>query len=283
MQALNAGSDGSDADLAMDIEICELDNKLGNAAPQAGPGHGGHAGPGHGATWIPNNPKKGTEAHWRFMREEPIFQGHHLSIKQLCYMLADWKQEGRVTDHAFNLLCSLVRKVVFRDEEDNMFPSSYHIVKAVLDVPPATSCVQHICDRCWSIFPSLRTDQHCSHVDEVCHTPGCGRQRFMKKANGKVVPRRRVWDFGIKSAVTDLLLLSNDILPTIVEARKASLQDKGSFWSSPAGPMLDARCKFKFSNPGPDEIAILLSLGAPTCCRRVPLSAPVHSAVAVDS
>ena len=143
--------------------------------------------------------------------------------------------------------------------------------------------VFNICDRCWSIFPSLRTDQHYSHVDEVCQAPGCGRHRFMKKANGNVVPRRRVWDFGIKSAVTDLLLLSKDILPTIVEARKVSLQDKGSFWSSPAGRMLDARCKFKFSNPGPDEIAILLSLGAPTCCRRVPLSAPVHLAAAVDS
>ena len=112
MQALNAWSDGSHTDLEVGGGS-EFGDTLGNEAPQAeqaAPGPAEQAVPGQGATWKPNTPKKGTAAHWRFMREEPILQGHHLSIKKLCYMLADWKQEGRVTDHAFNLTLQFVSK-----------------------------------------------------------------------------------------------------------------------------------------------------------------------------
>ena len=179
-------------------------------------------------------------------------------------LYACWlEMENRISDHAFDTLCNFFANVVFGQVDGNMFPPSYHLVKAVVEVPPASSCRYHICDKCWTIFPPTRPEEHKQHATDVCGQEGCGNDRFKKTIHNKTVPsqKRCVYDFGIEETVTDLLSATSDLLAQLELNRKADFSDPASFLSSPAGQMLDARCGYRISNPRPNEIVVLLSLG----------------------
>lgn len=208
-------------------------------------------------------PREGTAAWWLKWRECSILPNVDTSVKRMCYMLADWKCENRTSDHAFDTLCNLFANVVFGNVVGNMFPPSFHLVKAVLEVPPAASCRRHICDKCWTLFPPLNPDEYKQHATDACDQVGCGNDRFEKTIHNKIVPKRCVYDFGIEETVTDLLFATPDLLLQLANNRKAEFDDPASFLSSPAGRMLDARCGYMISNPRPNEIVVLLSLGTP--------------------
>lgn len=201
--------------------------------------------------------RRGSAVWWYRNRRNPIVPGHAVSAVQAAYWVAMMKQDLRMSDAATNSLCRLVHYLIL--PKDNYFPPSYFLVRAVLGVAPGVKCIRHVCDTCWTLLPPLSPEQY--ELDDHCQ--GCGRSRFTRSVCGFPLPRRCVYYFGELESVLHLLT-SPGMLEAIVAHRRASLQDPGSFFQSPAGLALDKSCGFKFSTPGALEVAVLFSLGVCT-------------------
>lgn len=201
-------------------------------------------------------PRKGSAEWWYQIRREKITPTSPVSVLQAAYWVAMMKQDLRISDAAVNATCRLIHFLLL--PKGNQFPPSYYLVRAVLGVASGVKCTRHVCDKCWTLLPPLDPDLHLDHKDDQC--ANCGRTRFTRNVSGYPKPRRCVYYFGELECVLHLLT-SPGMLPAIVAHRRESRNDTGSFLRSPAGQALDRACGFKFSRPGPLELAILFSMG----------------------
>jgi len=214
--------------------------------------------------------KAGTGKWFLANRAKPIAPDHPVTIIEACHWLATLKSSSRMTDDALDKVCQMIHKFLL--PEGNLFPPSYHIVKATLGVDSSAGCTDHICDKCWSVFPRVHAADFAAHEDDVCQATGlpgclsgpCGNPRFSKSETGVLAPNRSFYQFDVTETVRDLLEVAFSNLPEVLAQRRADFEDPATFWGSPAGAQLDAACGHKFSIPAEDELAIVFALGA-TC------------------
>lgn len=206
-------------------------------------------------------PRAGSAVWWYLNRRQRIVPGHRVTVVQAAYWVAMMKRELRISDAAINRTCQLIHFLLL--PKHNLFPPSYHLIKAVLGVASDVKCIRHVCDTCWSLLPHVDPDKY--DKDDRCDD--CGRTRFTKDTTGLLSPRRCVYYFGDLECLLHLLTTPG-MLEAIASYRADSAHDPCSFLHTPAGRALDRACGYKFSKPGPLEIAILFSLG--------PLPSRVH-------
>lgn len=213
----------------------------------------------------PKPPKKYTGAWYRYHQFSPITPEHDARVVDICFWLARWKSENRVTNTAMTQICELIHFILLPD--DNLVPPSHHLIKCALGVPAAAASVRHVCDMCWTLFPPLRPELFKDHREQVCGTRGCQQPRFRKGTSGQIIPRRRVWYFGDEETLADLLS-KDGILEAMLSHRKATWTDPAGYWASPAGQMINARCRGLMSNTDlSDEIVVPVTAGTvwPDC------------------
>lgn len=208
--------------------------------------------------------RRGSGAWYRARSSHSITAGHSVTVLQAAYWVATTKSQLRITDAAINAFCSMIHTLLLPG--GNLFPPSYHIVKAILEVEADQQYERHLCTKCWRVFPRLPHSAWHEHRDAVCFGPGCAQRRFTLGPTGKVAPCRRAWEFGTYETMLSVLAVP-EVLEGFVEyiqnIRPLDFAQNWTFWGSPAGQALDRRCRMKFSNPGPGEIAMLWSFGAP--------------------
>ena len=202
-------------------------------------------------------PKKGTGRWYHWCRMQPVAAGNPFSLLQACFWLAQMKYDFRVSDAALNMFCSLVHYLLL--PAGNLFPPSYHLVKAVLGVPDGIHCVRHVCQTCWRLFPELQPEQFQDHCADRCEH--CGGARFTVGMGGVPTPKRCAYFFGDSSSFIDLVSKPGT-LEAILDYRQECWEQPWTFWGSASGRALDNACRNKFSNPDIGEVAILFSLGA---------------------
>lgn len=215
--------------------------------------------------------KAGTGRWFLSNRAKPITPDHSVSIIEACHWLATLKSSSRMTDEAVDKICLMIHKFLL--PEGNYFPPSYHIVKATLGVDSSAACTDHICDKCWSVFPRLSPASFAAHADDVCNAVGlpgclsgpCGNPRFNKSETGVLAPKRSFYQFDVADTVHDLLEVAFGNLPEVLAQRRADFSDPATFWGSPAGKQLDTACGHKFTNPAEGEVAMVFSLGMAPC------------------
>lgn len=203
----------------------------------------------------PGQPKEGTGAWYRWKRHSPITEDHEWTVLQVSFWIAHMKSEFRITDTAIDEICKFIHYLLLTS--GNIFPPSYHLVKAVLAVPAGVSCVRHVCDSCWQLFPELQPADYLAHRADTCT---CGRHRFHVGAGGKPRPNRSVYYFDEESIIKDLISKPG-VLEEIIDTREEAWDQPWTLWGSAAGRDLDRRSGYKFSNPDEGEVAILFSLG----------------------
>lgn len=203
--------------------------------------------------------KRGTGAWLRQERHRPISEGHDVTVVQACYWLASMKNDHRVTDTVIDQICAMMHHLIL--PKGNLYPASYHMVKAVLDVEASAARTSHICDKCWTVFPHLPPAAYASHTGTICAAEGCGNLRFNVSETGAVTPKRNIYCFDVRETVLDLMDPLLDNLETYKKQRHKAFQDGASYWASPAGQHVDKKTGYKFSNPPPGEIAIPFSMG----------------------
>lgn len=169
------------------------------------------------------------------------------------------KNENRVTDEVIDRTCGMIHKLLL--PPGNLYPSSYHMVKAVLEVEASSACARHICDECWSLFPPMEQSQYSECVDATCSHNGCGNKRFAVSDSGVVAPKRTMYQLDVRETVLDLMDPIWEDLQPYLKQRQDDFDDAATFWGSPAGRCLDEATGFKFSRPAPDEVAIPFGLG----------------------
>ena len=198
---------------------------------------------------------------WYFdNRDLLVWPGTTATVLDVCLWLAGIKSDFRLPDAAVDAICLMIHWLLL--PKDNNFPPSYHLIRAALGVPATVTCVRHVCDSCWKLFPAIQPDQHGAHKDEKCNTQGCDRPRFMLETSGKPVPRRSAYFFGEEETFLDLVSKPG-MLDAVLEHRKESLNQPESFWGSEAGASLNRACGYKFTHPADDEVAVVVSLGVP--------------------
>lgn len=224
--------------------------------------------PGTGHPLRPRALKAGTGRWFLANRAKPIAPDHPVTIIEACHWLATLKSSSRMTDEAVDKTCQMIHKFLLPD--GNLFPPSYHIVKATLGVDSSAACTDHICDKCWTVFPRLSPADFAAHADDVCKAVGlpgcltgpCGNPRFTKSETGVIAPTRSFYQFDIAETVHDLLEVAFGNLPEVLAQRRADFNNPATFWGSPAGSQLDAACGHKFTNPAEGELAMVFALGA---------------------
>lgn len=169
------------------------------------------------------------------------------------------KTAFRVTDVAIDLWCRLVHFILL--PHGNLFPPSFHLMKAVLAVPDARSVTRHVCTSCWKLYPDTRRPASVPDAHERCQTPGCPGVRYTPDLAGRLIPDRSVYYFGASQTVGELIRQPG-ILKQLKAERENALEDKTSFLYSPAGRALDKATGFRFTKPRNDEFALLLTIGA---------------------
>ena len=202
---------------------------------------------------------KGTAAWWRQRRMDPVSDTCRLTVLTVSMWIASLKSMFRMSDVVVDMWCRFVHYLLLPD--GNMFPPSFHLVKAVLAVPDVSSVTRHVCPQCWTLFPGIKPCDHTHHLDDVCNTPGCTQKRFEVDLAGKGAPCRSVFYFGEAASLKDLILQPG-VLAAVRAHRVHALTDPAGFWQSPAGRALNAACGGIFAKADPDEIALLFSLGA---------------------
>lgn len=220
-----------------------------------------HYAPGHRQAAPPPGapPKRGTGAWLRSRRSDPITPGCSVTVLQAAYWLGTMKNENRVTDEVIDRMCGMIHKLLL--PPGNLFPPSYHMVKAVLEVESSSTCAKHVCDKCWSLFTHMEPIDYSACCDDVCTKPGCGNRRFNVSDSGVVAPKRTMYQFDVRATVLDLMDPIWESLELYRNQRKEDFNNNTTFWGSPAGHSLDQATGFKFSQPGPDEVAIPFGLG----------------------
>lgn len=203
--------------------------------------------------------KKGTGAWLCEHRGDPIAPGHTVTVVQACYWLASMKNDHRVTDTVIDQFCAMMHHLIL--PADNLYPASYHMVKAVLDVESSKACTRHICDKCWTVFPDMHSALYPGNADAVCAAEGCGNRRFDVSDTGVVLPKRNIYCFDVRSTVLDLLDPILEDLDTYREQREQAYKDPASYFRSPAGQYVDAAIGHKLSAPSEDEIVIPFTMG----------------------
>ena len=210
-------------------------------------------------------PRRDTAAYLNFFLASTLFAGHAVKVREVAVWLARLASEHRITNSAMDSFCQMVHFLLL--PEGNLFPKSYHMLRGALAVEDSHDCERHICDACWELFPDIPGDSHAVHADEVCQRPGCNNPRFKRGPGGHVTPKRSAFYFGDKETFVDLVC-KPDMLPAMLSHRKEAFKDPESFWNSPAGRELNARCGNKFDETSieADEFAVLVSLGAALAC-----------------
>ena len=173
------------------------------------------------------------------------------------------KDQHRVPDIVVDKLCGYIHHVLL--DRGNLFPPSYHLMKAVAGVVPASSTASDLCPTCWSLYPPPHDGDHPPPLDSAC--PKCGTTRYKDAIHGRRVPRRQVFNFGVRQTVVDLLTRPG-MIEAILDSRREAWTQEESFWGSPAGRALNQSCGKLFEIPGvpgqvPDVVAIAFTLGAP--------------------
>ena len=70
-------------------------------------------------------------------------QGTPFSVLQTCFWIAQMKYDFRISDAAIDAFCCLIHYLLL--PAGNLFPPSYHVVKAFLGVSDGLQCVCHVC------------------------------------------------------------------------------------------------------------------------------------------
>lgn len=166
------------------------------------------------------------------------------------------KSVCRLTDTAVDMICSFIHYLLLGP--GNLFPPSYHLVKAVLDVPSSISFIEHVCDSCWMLYPQLQPEQYQAHRAECC--VHCDNPRFEVGVGGKPMAKRSVYYFDEEQTLIDLLAKPG-VLDDILETRGEAWDQPWTYWGSPAGRDADRRSNYKFSNPAEGDCAVLVSFG----------------------
>lgn len=207
----------------------------------------------------PPPPKKNTGAWFHHHQFTPITPEHKIRVVDICFWLAQWKSQNRVSNTAMNQLCELIHFLLL--PRDNMVPPSYHLLRCALGVPEPEDSVRHVCDVCWTLYPPLSPEQLKGNKDQVCGVRGCMRTRFRTGSSDQVVPRRRVWYFGERETLTDLLG-KDGILAAMLSHRKETWNNPNGYWASPAGKHLNNRCRGLISNTDlSEEIVVAVTAG----------------------
>lgn len=201
-------------------------------------------------------PKKGTGRWYRRLRMDSVVQGNPFSVLQTCFWIAQMKYDFRISDAAIDAFCSLIHYLLL--PAGNLFPPSYHLVKAVLGVPDGIQCVRHVCQQCWRLFPDMQPEQYQHHSGDKC--AHCSADRFNIGVGGVPTPVRCAYYFGNEDSVLDLVSKPG-VIESILDYRIEAWKQPWTFWGSPAGRALDRACRYKFSKPPPGEVAIMFSLG----------------------
>jgi len=198
---------------------------------------------------------------WYFDNQDmEVWEGSTVRILDVCLWMGGIKSDFRLSDAAVDAICLMIHWLLL--PKNNKFPPSYHLIRAALGVPATVSCVRHVCDGCWNLFPVIHPTQHVDYKDQKCSTAGCQKPRFLAETGGKPVPRRCAYYLGEEETFLDLVS-KRGMLDAILEHRKESLDQPWSFWGSEAGQALNKACGHKFTDPAADEIAIVVSLGVP--------------------
>lgn len=206
-------------------------------------------------------PVKRTGAWYHYHRVCPLLPGHDTTVMQACFSMCMLKDQHRVPDVVVDKICGYIHHVLL--PSGNMFPPSYHLMKAVAAVPPATSTAVDVCDSCWAVYPHPPSDQHPSTEATTCDR--CGAARYKDASHGRRVPCRQMYNFGARQTAIDLITRPG-MAHAIVDSRREAWSRPESFWASAAGQALNRSCGGVFQLPGPngdvpDKLAIAFTLG----------------------
>jgi len=226
-------------------------------------------------------PKVGTGRWYRYHRQCCIHEDSEVTVMEACYYMATLKSEHRVPDIVIDKICKLNHHVILPPR--NMFPPSYHLLKAVAGAPTSASLASEVCDNCWTVFDDV-VDDPSDHLatptppaDAACST--CANPRYQETMSDARVPRRLVYNFGVQDTVMDLLTRPG-MMSDILRDRREAWAEPHAFWGSPAGRALNAQCCGLFEPPPaavepdgiPPVVAVAFTLGVTSCtcapCRR---------------
>ena len=137
------------------------------------------------------------------------------------------------------------------------FPPSAHVLRGMLGMRDVHDYERHVCPLCWRPF------DHIPHTKESWQSRSrqrcdCGGQRFVRH-NGVLRPTRRYWVRSLRDVLESFF--RDDNLAEYLGQSHTDPTD-GSFFSSPYCRYLDTACQNKITEPGTNEIAVVLGAGA---------------------
>lgn len=126
----------------------------------------------------------------------PLYPGSRLSVIGACYVLANEKIAGRVSDKTVDRMCRYMADVAL--PEGNLHPPSLYLLKKCLRVEEAHKFEQHVCINDCHRFPKVHRSKYHEHLDDKC--PHCEHPRFhvVSVTSGTVIkPYKVFWDLGV--------------------------------------------------------------------------------------
>lgn len=100
-------------------------------------------------------------------------------------------------------------------------------------VPEVEDSVRHVCDVCWTLFPPLSPEQLTGNKDRMCGVRGCARTWSRLGSWDQVVSMRRVWYFGERETLADLLAKDGIHAAMLSHVhRKETCNNPDGYWAS---------------------------------------------------
>jgi ssDNA-binding Zn-finger/Zn-ribbon topoisomerase 1 len=134
--------------------------------------------------------------------QTPLYPGCKITVIGACYVLANEKVEGRMSDKSVDRMCRYMSDIIL--PKGNLHPPSLYLLKKCLKVQDADSFEVHVCIKDCHRFPKLRKSQYHNHLDDKC--PKCQHPRFkvVQMTNGTTIkPYKMFWDLGLASTLQE--------------------------------------------------------------------------------
>ena len=130
--------------------------------------------------------RPGTAAYYKERLNQQIYENAKLTVIQAVFLFFLLKQQMRISDTAFNMICRTIHAVLL--PAGNLFPPSLYLMKQISGVEDLDTYEFHVCPDCeLHIYPQAVRKDWKHHKDEhcpVCSSIGVNSPRFTKTNHG---------------------------------------------------------------------------------------------------
>jgi hypothetical protein len=167
----------------------------------------------------------------------PLYPGCQLTVIGACYVLANEKIDGRMSNKSVDRMCRYIADIIL--PKGNLHPPSLYLLKKCLKVEEADKFEMHVCTNDCYRFPKLKKSQYHDHRDDKC--PKCQQPRFkvVELTSGTTIkPNKVFWDLGLARTLRECFFSRPEF-----NQQRGKGRDKydTDFYKSDEAQRLDAR------------------------------------------